>query len=48
MDVSVWWVLVGAGAGVCIVIVLFAVMTMAADREPELEFVSDGQAPTRT
>ena len=48
MDVSVWWVLVGAGAGLCVGIVLFAVLTMASEHEPELEFVSDGSAPTRS
>jgi hypothetical protein len=46
MDVSVWWVLVGAAAGLCVGIVLFAVLSMAADHE--VEFVTDLQAPTRS
>ena len=35
MDVSVWWVVAAAAIGVCVGIVLFAVLTMAADRDPD-------------
>jgi hypothetical protein len=46
MEVSVWWVLIGASAGLCSGIVLFAVMSMASEREGE--YFSDLQAPPRT
>lgn len=35
MDVSVWWVVVAVSIGVCIGMGLFAVLTMASDREAD-------------
>jgi hypothetical protein len=45
MDVSVWWVAIGAAVGLCAGIVLFAVLTMASDRD--VEAFPDAQAPTQ-
>jgi hypothetical protein len=44
MDVSIWWVLIGAAGGMCAGMLLFAVLSMASDRDAEL--VSEPQAPT--
>lgn len=46
MDVSIWWVVVGASVGLFAGIVLFAVLTMASDREDEA--LPDAQARTQT
>ena len=36
MDVSIWWVLIGAAGGMCAGILLFAVLSVAA-RDTELD-----------
>jgi hypothetical protein len=46
MDVSIWWVWIGATVGVCAGIGLFAVLSMSADRDGE-EF-GDAHVPTET
>ena len=46
MDVSIWWVLAAASAGLFAGIGLFAVLTMASHHEDE--YFSDRQAPTRS
>jgi hypothetical protein len=46
MDVSVWWVVVAASVGLCIGMFLFAVLTMASDRD--VDVFTDPQAPTQT
>lgn len=46
MDVSVWWVLVAASLGLCAGMLLFAVLTMASDRDDAI--LPDAQHPTQT
>lgn len=46
MDVSIWWVAVGAVVGLCAGIVLFAVLTMASDRDSEV--LADAQVPLQS
>lgn len=46
MEVSVWWVLVAASLGVCAGLMLFAVLTIASDRDVTL--YPEAQGPTHT
>ena len=43
MDVSVWWVVGAAFVGLCAGMLLFAVLSMAADRE--IEPLADAAEP---
>ena len=46
MDVSVWWVVVAASVGMCVGMGLFAVLTMASDREADgLDAHASAQTP---
>lgn len=47
MDVSVWWVLVGASLGLCAGIVLFAALAMASDRDVEVHPNAQDSTPNR-
>ena len=37
MVISLWWIVVAASLGLCAGIVLFAVLTMASDRDDEFD-----------
>jgi hypothetical protein len=36
VDISLWWIVVAASFGLCAGIVLFAVLTMASDRDVDM------------
>jgi len=46
MDVSVWWVVIAAASGLGVGLVLFAVLTMASDRDDDA--FPDPQGTTHT
>ena len=45
MEVSIWWVVAAAALGLCAGLLLFAVLTMAADRN--VEAYPEAQGPTQ-
>ena len=47
MVVSLWWIVVAASLGLCVGIVLFAVLTMATKHDDEFDRSATDPTPAR-
>jgi hypothetical protein len=45
VDISLWWIVVAASLGLCAGIVLFALLTIASDREVDMHPNSPDPTP---